>query len=101
MGIRDINRLLKTNRLIFDMRRDVTLLRRFQSDMEAVMEEYGLTEEEKEALRARDLTRLSEMGVHPYMVPQTSRLFYGSAHNSNDSEAAQKYKAAIVDEAAK
>lgn len=101
MGIRDINRLLRANRLIFDVRRDMQLFQRFKGDMESVMEEYGLSEEEKETLRSRNLERLAELGVHPYMIPQTSRIFYGSAHNSNDSEAALKYKEAIIDEAAK
>lgn len=97
MGIRDINRLLKSNRLLFDVRRDRALRDRFLSDMEAVMQEYGLTEEEKVVWRNRDIRRLAEMGVHPYMIPQFSRLFYGSAYNWNESEAAKQYKQAIVE----
>jgi hypothetical protein len=101
MGIRDLNRLLKSNRLLFDMRRDPQLLKRFKDDLEAVMEEYGLTDDEKSAFRSRDLGRLAQLGVHPYMIPQTSRMFYGGAYNYNESEAALKYKQALVDGAEK
>ena len=31
------------------------------------------------------------MGVHPYFLPQISRLFKGGGYNHNDSEAAQLY----------
>lgn len=101
MGIRDVNRLLPSNRLLFELRRDKKLLDRFQNEMEAMMSEYGLSDEEKQVWRDRDIKRLSELGVHPYMVPQFSRLFYGSAYNSNDSLAAQQYRAALIGEAAK
>jgi hypothetical protein len=100
MGIRDVNRLLPSNRLLFELRRDKRLLDRFQTDMEGMMTEYRLSEEEKQVWRDRDIKRLSEMGVHPYMVPQFSRLFYGSAYNSNDSVAAQQYRAALIGEEA-
>ncbi len=31
------------------------------------------------------------MGVHPYFLPQISRLFKGGEYNHNDSEAALLY----------
>jgi len=99
MGIHDINRLLKSNRLLFEIRRDRALRQRFLNDMETVMDEYGLTEEEKDVWRNRDIKRLAELGVHPYMIPQFSRLFYGSAYNHNNSEAAEQYRRAIVEQA--
>ncbi len=101
MGIHDVNRLLKSNRLLFEVRRDRDLRERFERDMEAVMEEYGLTEEEKSVWRNQDIKRLAELGVHPYMIPQFSRLFYGSKYNTNESEAAQRYKQAMVDQPVK
>lgn len=97
MGIRDVNRLLPSNRLLFDLRRERPLFDRFQLDMESVMAEYRLSEEEKEVWRSRDIKRLSELGAHPYMVPQFTRLFFGSAYNSNDSEAARQYRTAILE----
>ena len=43
------------------------------------------------ALREVDLPALSEMGMHPYFLPQVSRLFKGAGYNHNQSEAAQLY----------
>lgn len=91
MGIYDTDRTLASNRLIFEIRRDREKLRRFQSDLEGVMAEYGLTEEERAAWRALDIKRLGALGVHPYFLPQVSRLAKGSAYNHNDSAAAQLY----------
>ena len=36
-------------------------------------------------------SRLGELGVHPYFLPQISRLFKGGGYNHNDSEAARLY----------
>ena len=46
---------------------------------------------EKRALREVDLPALSAMGMHPYFLPQVSRLFKGAGYNHNQSEAAQLY----------
>lgn len=91
MSIRDADRTLPSNRLIFDVRRDLAAHNRFKADLEAVMREYGLSEQERAAWRAMDIKRLGELGVHPYFLPQISRLFKGSAYNHNASEAAQLY----------
>lgn len=91
MGIADVDRTLPTNRLVFEVRRDLNLVKRFQEDLEGLMQEYGLSDAEREALRNRDFKKLGELGVHPYFLPQTSRLFTTGADNHNDSEAAQLY----------
>ncbi|MDE3077414.1 MAG: hypothetical protein KGJ86_18505 [Chloroflexota bacterium] len=99
MGVRDTVRTLPANRLVFDLRIDAELRRRFEdpATFEGVLSEYGLSDDEKMLFRERDIARIGQMGLHPYMLPQLSRLFYGTAHNSNDSRAAQQYKKAIVD----
>ncbi len=91
MGILHADKTLPTNRLIFDVRRDAALLRRFRSDLNGLMAEYGLTEPERAALRAVDLKALAALGLHPYFLPQVARLFKGAGYNHNDSEAAQLY----------
>ena len=91
MGIADVDRTLASNRMIFEVRRDMKLVQRFRENLAALMEEYGLTEEEKQAWRAIDIKRLGELGVHPYFLPQVSRLFQGTAHNDNRSPAARLY----------
>ena len=91
MPIADVDRTLPSNRLIFEVRRDVALFERFRQDLEGFMDSYGLGEEEKAAWRAVDLRKLAELGVHPYFLPQVSRMFHGSGYNHNDSAAARAY----------
>ena len=96
MGIADTDRTLPSNRLIFEIRRDPALYSRFPEDLEQLMNDYGLADEEKAAWRAEDLAKLAALGVHPYMIPQVSRLFHGAAYNHNKSEAALTYAKHMV-----
>ncbi|MFN0301162.1 MAG: hypothetical protein ACKVQU_12525 [Burkholderiales bacterium] len=91
MGILQADKTLPANRLIFDVRRNEALLHRFRADLAGIMNEYGLSEAEQAALRTVDLKALSELGLHPYFLPQVARLFKGAGYNHNDSEAAQLY----------
>jgi len=91
MGIQDTDRTLPSNRMVFELRRDPQRYQQFQQDIEASMNHYGLTQPEREAWRNMDISRLAGMGVHPYFLPQISRLFKGGGYNHNDSEAAQLY----------
>ena len=91
MGIMQTDRTLPANKLIFEVRRDAALRMRFRDDLEVLMREYGLSEVEQKALREIDLRALSDLGVHPYFLPQVSRLFKGAGYNHNDSAAAQLY----------
>ncbi len=91
MGILQADKTLPANRLIFDVRRDESLLLRFRADLAGIMNEYGLSQAEQAALRTVDLKALSELGLHPYFLPQVARLFKGAGYNHNDSEAAQLY----------
>lgn len=91
MPIADVDRTLPSNKLIFEIRRDLRDVQRFRQNMEPFFEQYGLSEAEKEAWRAEDIRKLAEMGVHPYFLPQISRVFHGGGYNHNRSEAAQVY----------
>lgn len=91
MGIQNVDRTLPSNQMVFDLRRDADKYRLFQADIERVMQDYGLTEAERLAWRGMDIARLAELGVHPYFLPQISRLFKGGGYNHNDSEAARLY----------
>ncbi len=97
MGIMNTNRTLPSNLMVFELRRDLTLFQRFRQNIEPIMEMYGLSEEEKQAFRDENIKKLSELGVHPYFLPQISRIFHGSAYNHNNSEAAQVYARNMVD----
>jgi hypothetical protein len=89
---------LPSNILIFEVRRDAALFAGFSDRMEEVMESYNLSEAERAAWRNVDLVELGSLGVHPYFLPQVTRLVHGSADNDSKSMAAQAYKTAFGDE---
>ncbi len=93
MSIRDTDRTLASNQMIFEIRRDVAKVRRFREDLEGCMAAYGLSAVEREAWRRLDIRALAGLGVHPYFLPQISRLFEGGGYNHNASPAAQLYAA--------
>ena len=100
MSILDTDRTLPANKLIFEVRRDAALRARFRTDLEGLMRDYGLSEAERTALRQADIRRLGELGVHPYFLPQVTRLFKGAGYNHNESEAAQLYADTMLKERA-
>ena len=51
MGLMDTDKTLPANRLVFDVRRDLAMVERFRTDLEGLMQEYGLSDAEKRALR--------------------------------------------------
>lgn len=83
--------------MIYEVRRDPASFRNFTDRLDEFMEHYGLSAQEREAWRSIDILTLSNLGVHPYFLPQISRLFKGSAHNDSRSEAAQAYRRSLVD----
>src|ERR1700755_1017114 len=91
MGIRDTDRTLPSNRMVFELRRDAVKYAAFKNDLEGTMAAFGLGDAERQAWRDIDLPKLAAMGGHPYFLPQISRLFKGGDYNHNDSEAAQLY----------
>ncbi len=91
MGILNTDRTLPVNRLIFEVRRDVRLRERFGTDLGGLMVEFGLSEAERDALGRADIKRLGELGVHPYFLPQVTRLIKGAGYNHNESAAARLY----------
>lgn len=98
MGIADVDPTLPSNRMVFEVRRDAKLLERFHEDLESMMTEYRLSEEEKQAWRTIDIRKLADLGLHPYFLPQVSRLFLGTAYNHNRSAAAQLYADKMLSE---
>ena len=95
------DKTLPLNEMVFYVRRDAGLRQRFQTDLEGVCREFGLGQAEYEALRDKDVRRLTEMGVHQYYIPQILRLFYGASANSNMHPALDAYKRAFPEETAK
>ena len=92
---------LPSNRLIFEIRRDKSLYSGFAERMEDVMEQYGLGDDERAAWRNVDVVALGDMGVHPYFLPQVTRLIHGAADNNSKSNAAQAYRKSFGDQIVK
>lgn len=91
MGIRDTDKTLPSNRMVFELRRDESKYAAFKSDLEKTMTEFKLSNAEKKAWRDIDIEALGALGVHPYFLPQIARLFKGGSRNHNDSDAARLY----------
>jgi Aromatic-ring-opening dioxygenase LigAB, LigA subunit len=92
---------LPLNEMIYYVRKDPVLRARWNVDLEGLAREFGLSAEELEALRGKDVRRLHELGVHQYYVPQILRLFYGASVNSNSHPALEAYKRAYPEESAR
>jgi hypothetical protein len=95
------DKTLALNEMIFYVRRDARLRERWKTDLEGLAKEFGLSSDESEALRDRDVRRLNDMGVHQYLIPQILRLFHGPSVNSNASPALEAYRRAFPEETAR
>ena len=95
------DKTLALNEMIFYVRRDAALRERWNHDLEGIAREFGLSREEYEAVRDKDVRRLNDMGVHQYYLPQILRLFYGASANSNSHPALEAYKRAFPEETAR
>jgi hypothetical protein len=59
---------------MFDLKMKESVYHRSLENFETVMEEYDLTAEEKDALRAGDPRRLRQLGVHGMLCLYIKRL---------------------------
>jgi hypothetical protein len=96
-----VDRTLALNEMMFHVRRDAALRRRFVEDLDGLAREFGLSAAEVEALRDRDVRRLSDLGVHQYYIPQILRLVFGAAAASNAHPALEAYRRAYPEEYAR
>ena len=58
----------EVGRLIFDLRKDRHLAEKFRADKDSVMEQYGLTDQEKQAVHNKDIKFIYQLGVNPYLI---------------------------------
>jgi hypothetical protein len=95
-----LDKTARINRLIYEVRLDAAVRERLLADPESVMADYDLPETERAAVRARDFKGLVDLGGHPYLVAQLSRLLFGTANNRNTSTAAEMLRRSVVGEGA-
>jgi hypothetical protein len=88
---------LPANRMIYEVRKTRALFANFAERLEEMMERYGLSDAERVAFRQQDIKGLRDLGVHPYFLPQVTRLLNGSVKNDSQSKAAQVYRRMMVE----
>ena len=93
-NVERVDRTLPLNQMIFHVRRDADLRRRWREDFEGLAREFGLSAQEVDAVKAADVRRLNDMGVHQYYVSQILRLSYGAAGASNAHPAVEAFRRA-------
>jgi hypothetical protein len=55
-------------KVLFRLNNDSAARKRFETERDALLAEYTLTEEERRALAAADVGRLHLMGAHPLLL---------------------------------
>jgi hypothetical protein len=67
--VRDKRHLTSSlNIIASDMIRDRAIAKKLDDDPDYFRENYSVSEEELAAMRARDLPRLFELGLHPFLL---------------------------------
>jgi protocatechuate 4,5-dioxygenase alpha chain len=89
-----VDRTLPLNEMLYRVRRDAELRRRWREDFDALAREFDLSSEEADAVQRSDVRRLHDLGVHPYYVTQILRLTFGTAGASNAHPALEAFRRA-------
>jgi protocatechuate 4,5-dioxygenase alpha chain len=97
--VEKVDRTLPLNQMIFHVRRDGELRRRWREDFDALAHEFGLSTDEIAAVKNADVRRLNDMGVHQYLVSQILRLSFGTASASNTHPALEAFRRAYPERA--
>lgn len=95
---RYLNKDLVTHRLVQELKRDRPMRERFRAHEQDFLAAYrGLTDAERHAIAARDFRALYELGLHPYLLGQLSRLIFDD-RGRRTSEAATALVRSLVDD---
>lgn len=98
-NVEKVDRTLPLNQMIFHVRRDADLRRRWREDFDTLAREFGLSAAEIEAVKRADVRRLNDMGVHQYYVSQILRLSFGAVGASNAHPALEAFRRAYPEHA--
>lgn len=56
------------HKLLWEVRKDPEVAERFRTDPEAVLDEYGLDGDARDAMRRLDFKKLHAIGANPYLI---------------------------------
>jgi protocatechuate 4,5-dioxygenase alpha chain len=99
MGLETFDPTLAGHDLVQDLKWNPALRAEFARDEKAVLDRYPLRPEERRAIEARDFRKLYDMGFHPYLGGQLSRLIYGNDAKGGALNANKKLIASLTGEA--
>ncbi|MEO6041682.1 MAG: hypothetical protein ABIP41_07275 [Croceibacterium sp.] len=99
-NVHRVDLTLPLNQMVFYVRRDAGLRKRWQEDLPALAAEYGVGAEELAALQPPDPVKLMNVGVHQYLIPHILRLTYGATNMTNTHPALVAYQQAFPRESA-
>ena len=74
-NVERVDKTLPLNDMIYHVRKDAKLRRRWLEDLENLCWEFGCSEREYQTLKAVDIRGLMDIGVHQYLIPHILRLF--------------------------
>ena len=100
MSLNDFDPTLVSHDLVQDLKWDPELRRRFETDEASVLDMYPLRSEERKAIEQRDFRALYDMGFHPYLGGQLTRLIYGNEAGKGATLAVNKLVASLNGEKA-
>lgn len=79
MSLDKFDPTLVSHDLVQDLKWDPDLRREFETNEAAVLDRYELRPEERKAIEERDFRALYDLGFHPYLGGQLTRLIYGNS----------------------
>ena len=94
-NVERVDKTLATNEMVYYVRKNADLRKRWKSDMESVCREFGLQQKEIDALKEMNPRTLLDLGVHQYLIPHLLRLTYGETGMTNTHPALTAYQKAF------
>ena len=76
-----VEKTLPLNDMIHYVHKDADLRERWLTDLKGVCDEFGLFDEEYQALKDVDVKCLMEIGTHQYLIPHILRLLEDGDHD--------------------
>ncbi|MCZ6526270.1 MAG: hypothetical protein O6928_06935 [Gammaproteobacteria bacterium] len=97
-NVERVDKTLPTNEMVYYIRKDASLRKRWITDMESVCREFSLGQNEIVALKEMNPRTLLDLGVHQYLIPHLLRLTYGETGMTNTHPALTAYQKAFPQE---
>lgn len=94
-NVERVDLTLPLNEMVYYVRKDEHLRKRWQEDLPKLAAEFGLGDAELSALQPPDVKALMAIGVHQYLIPHILRLTYGAGNMTNDHPALVAYQKAF------